>query len=413
MSKKTILVTGGCRSGKSRYALSLSQRFKGKKIFLATAQALDEEMRERIEIHKKERGKDWTAIEEPLDPVSALKREGRREGLLIVDCLTLWICNLMMAGWDREPILKRVRELVSECQRAHCSVALITNEVGAGIVPENKLSRDFRDIAGEANQLAAQSFNEVTLMVSGVPVAVKSSTGEAAPAVDAGKSPHEFTETKKQGLYEAIYKRRDVRHFTSRVVDPAALGKILHAAHHAGSVGFMQPWNFIVIDDPETKRKVKKNFQSANSAAALNYQGDRKKLYGSLKLEGIVEAPINICVTCDSSRLGPHVLGRDTIRETDVYSVCCAIQNLWLAARAEGLAVGWLSILSREQLKRDLEIPDRVTPVAYLCVGHTENFYEKPMLETRGWESRLPLSALIYYNKWNGAPGSFSVALPD
>ncbi|MBI4388663.1 MAG: 5,6-dimethylbenzimidazole synthase [Nitrospinae bacterium] len=178
-------------------------------------------------------------------------------------------------------------------------------------------------------------------------------------------------------------------------------------------MGFMQPWNFIVIDDPETKRKVQENFASANVKAALNYRGDRKKLYESLKLEGIVEAPINICVTCDSSRLGPHVLGRDTVREADVYSVCCAVQNLWLAARAEGLAVGWVSILSPERLKRDLGIPGRVTPVAYLCVGHTEDFYEKPLLETRGWETRLPLRSLIYYNKWNGAPGSFSVALPD
>ncbi len=163
---------------------------------------------------------------------------------------------------------------------------------------------------------------------------------------------NEFLPEEKKGVYRAIYERRDIRQeFLPDPLPHETLLKILDAAHHAGSVGFMQPWNFIVIQDAEIKKKVKTLFEKENQNAAQNYEGERKEKYLSLKLEGILEAPLNICVTCDPERNGPHVLGRNTIRETDLFSTCCAIQNLWLAARAEGVGVGWLSILRNEPLK--------------------------------------------------------------
>ncbi|MGH9759835.1 MAG: 5,6-dimethylbenzimidazole synthase, partial [Blastocatellia bacterium] len=153
-----------------------------------------------------------------------------------------------------------------------------------------------------------------------------------------------FTSEQKQGLKRAIYQRRDVRsHFQSRPIPAEILAGLLAAAHHAPSVGFMQPWDFIIIDDPLIKRSVKEAFDHENRRAADNYSGAQAELYRSLKLEGIMECALNICVTCDRSRGGPHVLGRNTVIETDLFSTCLSVQNLWLAARCEGIGVGWVS----------------------------------------------------------------------
>lgn len=178
------------------------------------------------------------------------------------------------------------------------------------------------------------------------------------------------------------------------------LVRVLGAAHHAPSVGFMQPWNFLVIREPATKRRVKAMFEVENERAAANYTGERAALYRSLKLEGIEEAPINLCVTCDRTRSGPHVLGRNTVVDTDLYSTCCAIENLWLAARAEGVGVGWVSILNNERLREILGIPAEVLPVAYLCIGYAHEFLPSPELERRGWAERLPLEELVFAERW-------------
>lgn len=212
---------------------------------------------------------------------------------------------------------------------------------------------------------------------------------------------HEFSGRDKKGLYRAIYERRDVRReFLPDLISARTLLKILDAAHHAGSVGFMQPWNFIVIRATATRRKIKDVFDRENQRAASNYEGKRRQKYLSLKLEGILDAPISICVTCDPARNGPHVLGRNSIPETDLFSTCCAIQNLWLAARAEGIGMGWVSILNNQKLKGILGIPARIRPVAYLCLGYVTHFPEKPMLEKVKWEKRIPLEKLISYEKW-------------
>lgn len=200
-------------------------------------------------------------------------------------------------------------------------------------------------------------------------------------------------------VYEAIYTRRDVRHFRGEPLADDVLGRILDAAHHAGSVGFMQPWNFIVICDADVRRRVKELFERENARAAENYQGPRRELYESLKLEGILESALNVCVTCDRSRANP-VLGRNTMLDADMYSTCCAVQNLWLAARAEGVGVGWVSIVEPSALSEILGLPETVVPLAYLCVGYPQEFRERPMLEEVGWRDRLPLEQVIFYERW-------------
>lgn len=214
----------------------------------------------------------------------------------------------------------------------------------------------------------------------------------------------DFSDADREALYRVIDSRRDVRAFRRDPVPDDVLTRILGAAHHAPSVGFMQPWNFIVIRDPATRARIRRIFVRENERAAANYSGDRAGLYRSLKLEGLEDAPINLCVTCDRTRGGPHVLGRNTIVDTDLYSTCCAVQNLWLAARAEGVGVGWVSILDNDALRRVLGIPAHVVPVAYLCVGYPREFLDSPELERRGWASRLPLEDVVYHERWQEPP---------
>jgi 5,6-dimethylbenzimidazole synthase len=168
----------------------------------------------------------------------------------------------------------------------------------------------------------------------------------------------------------------------------------------------MQPWNFIIVQDAELRRKIQAHVEAERLRAAEKFQGERREKYLSFKLEGILDAPVNICVTCDRTRFGPAVLGRNTIPDTDIYSTCCAIQNLWLAARAEGIGVGWVSILDSDRLREFLGIPDCVVPVAYLCVGFVEDFPDEPMLETSGWLPRLSLSQAVFSEHWGESPHS-------
>lgn len=211
----------------------------------------------------------------------------------------------------------------------------------------------------------------------------------------------EFTDEEKKGLYKAIYSRRDVRsHFTSRSIKDEILSRILNAAHHAPSVGFSQPWNFILIKDTTTKKKIKDSFEEEKNRSSKLVEEPKRSKYLSFKLEGILESPINLCVTYDPSKFGPFVIGRSSIPEAGLYSVCCAIQNLWLAARTEGVGLGWVSILSNDILKEVLELPEHVVPIAYLCLGYVDEFAQKPDLETAGWLPRLDLKDVVYFEKW-------------
>lgn len=207
-------------------------------------------------------------------------------------------------------------------------------------------------------------------------------------------------------LYDAIYARRDIREFRPDPVPDMVLRRILDAAHHAGSVGFMQPWNFLILRSEAIRQRVHTVFEAANARAAERYSGERQTLYRSLKLQGILDSPLNLVVTCHRDRAGPHVLGRDSIRDADVYSTCCAVQNLWLAARAEGVGVGWVSIIDPVAVAAILGLPDDVLLVAYLCVGYPVAFADRPLLERVGWESRLPLDDVIFEEAWGQRPVS-------
>ncbi|NWO05074.1 MAG: 5,6-dimethylbenzimidazole synthase [Alteromonadaceae bacterium] len=213
---------------------------------------------------------------------------------------------------------------------------------------------------------------------------------------------HSFTEAQREGLYRAIFERRDVRsQFLPDAIPDDVLARLLEAAHHAPSVGFMQPWDFIVIDSVAVRQQVLDSFNEENDRAAANYQGERQERYRSLKLQGILDSPINLCITCDRSRGGPNVLGRNSIMEMDLFSTCLAVQNLWLAARAENIGVGWVSILSQDRLAEILQLPEHVYPLAYLCLGYVSEFLEQPELQAKGWRSRLPLEELVHGNQWS------------
>ena len=210
-----------------------------------------------------------------------------------------------------------------------------------------------------------------------------------------------FPDEERAAVYRAIFTRRDVRsQFLPDPIPDEILAQVLTAAHHAPSVGFMQPWNFLVIKTQTVKNKFHSAFQKANAEAALLFPDEKRALYQSLKLEGITTAPINLCITCDRERGGPVVLGRTHNRDTDLYSTVCSVQNLWLAACAEGLGVGWVSIFNAPDISSILHLPDHVVPVAYRCLGWVNEFHSSPEFEAKGWRKRLDLEELVFQDQW-------------
>lgn len=223
------------------------------------------------------------------------------------------------------------------------------------------------------------------------------------PQTDAGPQRFAFAAGDRDAVYRAIHQRRDVRLFRDEPVDDALLARLLAAGHHAPSVGFMQPWSFMVIRSAQTKARVKDLYLRERQAAACFFDEPRRSQYLGMKLEGICEAPVNVCVTCDPTRAGTQVLGRNSQPETDVYSTCLAVQNIWLAARAEGLGAGWVSILKAGELRDILAIPPHVVPVAYLCVGWPIDLPPRPMLQDAGWRDRLPLRDVLRGERFDAA----------
>src|SRR6478735_10268074 len=213
-----------------------------------------------------------------------------------------------------------------------------------------------------------------------------------------------FNDSEKEVFYDVIFSRRDVRKkFIDKTIDDKTIFKILNAAHHAPSVGFSQPWNFILIKDKDTRNKIKNSFlkERLKSIDYLKDDKEKQEKYLNLKLEGIMESNLNICVTYDHNRFGPFVIGRMTIEEAGIYSVCCAIQNLWLASRVEGIGVGWVSIINNSDLTEILNLPCNIKPIAYLCLGFVDEFNDSPDLEKKNWIKRLNLKDVIFFEKWN------------
>ena len=211
-------------------------------------------------------------------------------------------------------------------------------------------------------------------------------------------NPHRFPEAEVSAIYRVIAERRDMRHFRSDPVDPAVLARLLWAAHHAPSVGYMQPWRFIRITDQALREQMHALVEVERRATARAL-GEREEDFMRLKVEGLLDAGEVVVVALADER-EKHIFGRRTLPEMDLASVACAIQNMWLAARAEGIGLGWVSIFDPAELATLLGMPEGARPVAILCIGHVEVFYPKPMLEMEHWAKRMPIETVLAENVW-------------
>ena len=209
---------------------------------------------------------------------------------------------------------------------------------------------------------------------------------------------HRFSDPEIAAVYRAIAERRDMRHFRPDPVDPALLQRLLWAAHHAPSVGLMQPWRFIRVTSRALREQMHALVETERQATAQAL-GERQDDFMRLKVEGLLDAGEVVVVALADAR-EKHIFGRRTLPEMDLASVACAIQNMWLAARAEGIGLGWVSIFDPVELARLLGMPAGARPVAILCIGHVEAFYPRPMLEMEEWAERMPIDSVMAENAW-------------
>jgi 5,6-dimethylbenzimidazole synthase len=206
--------------------------------------------------------------------------------------------------------------------------------------------------------------------------------------MDVTTRPPRFDAAFREKFAELLRWRRDVRRFRADPVDERLLDKLLALASLAPSVGLSQPWRFVLVETPARRKAIAANFAHANDAALNGYAGERQARYARLKLEGLRQAPVHLVVCADETTGQGHGLGRQTMPETLRYSAVAAIQTLWLAARTEGLGVGWVSILDPEAARAALDLPEAWSLVAYLCLGWPEEEHDDPELERHGWEQR-------------------------
>jgi 5,6-dimethylbenzimidazole synthase len=215
---------------------------------------------------------------------------------------------------------------------------------------------------------------------------------------------HQFTESEIAAVYRVIAERRDMRHFLPTPVDPETLTRILQAAHQAPSVGLMQPWRFIRVSDSSIRNSIHQLVDEERKLTAQaigEYENTaRMAEFLRLKVEGILDCGELLVATLCNKR-EEHIFGRRTLPEMDIASVSCAIQNMWLAARAEGLGMGWVSIFDPAKLGALLNIPTDAKPIAILCVGHVNTFYNEPMLIETGWRKAKPLADMVMENQWS------------
>jgi 5,6-dimethylbenzimidazole synthase len=209
-------------------------------------------------------------------------------------------------------------------------------------------------------------------------------------------SPRQFDEEFREAFRDLVLWRRDVRRFRRDPVDPALIGQLLELASHAPSVGHCQPWRFVLVESGERREMVKASFARANANALENYEGEQRAQYARLKLEGLDAAPVHLAVFADEATQTGSGLGRRTMPETLHYSVVGAVQTLWLAARAEGLGMGWISILEPDVVCRVLDVPESWTLVAYLCIGWPVEEHLDPELERHRWQPRLDAERMIF-----------------
>ncbi|MFA6970242.1 MAG: 5,6-dimethylbenzimidazole synthase [Gallionella sp.] len=210
--------------------------------------------------------------------------------------------------------------------------------------------------------------------------------------------PHRYSDIERDAIYRVIAQRRDMRHFRSDPVPLEVLQRVLHAAHQAPSVGLMQPWRFIRITDDALRCQIHALVETERQLTA-EALGCRDAEFMRLKVEGVADcAELWVAALMDNRE--SHVFGRRTLPEMDLASVACAIQNMWLAARAEGLGMGWVSLFDPDALAKLLNIPAGGKPVAILCLGQVDEFYAAPMLQLEGWRTPQPLCEMLFENSW-------------
>lgn len=207
-----------------------------------------------------------------------------------------------------------------------------------------------------------------------------------------------FDALMRDGVYKAIFERRDMRHFNGEAVDEAIMQRLFTAAHAAPSVGFMQPWRFIRIK-AQAQRQQLHNIVEQETQLTAEAMGDNKDAFLQLKVQGILECSEVVVVTLMDQR-DAHIFGRRTLPEMDLASAACAIQNMWLAARAEGIGLGWVSIFAPETVRQLLAMPEDTLPIAILCMGHVDKFYDAPMLLEQNWAQRGELENYIMVDGW-------------
>ncbi|KZZ40668.1 5,6-dimethylbenzimidazole synthase [Oleiphilus sp. HI0118] len=212
-------------------------------------------------------------------------------------------------------------------------------------------------------------------------------------------NPFTYNEDDKSAIYRVMAERRDMRHFNGKPVSEDVLIRLFKAAHMAPSVGLMQPWRFVRITDLALRERIYGLVDDERKQTAIAL-GERKAEFLKLKVEGVRQCSELVIAALPDGR-EKHVFGRRTLPEMDLASLSCAIQNIWLAARAEGLGMGWVSLFDPQALKAVLNMPEDSHPVAILCLGHVDQFYDKPMLVQEEWAQETPLAEFLFENKWD------------